>query len=224
MQVGTTWGTWFFARKERLRTTWRFRVIALVGLVALGVLTRGWWIPGIGRGLACQERTSVADAILVDDLDWDYLVYERAARLYNAGLSKRVIVPFIAPGEASGISVEERIVDVMIQAARLRNAEHVVVRANEPISLNVAYQVREFLAKQGIRSVTLVTPGFRSRRSFIVYQTALNQVGVTVSCVPVFGPRTPEDWTSSWHGIQEVVLQFVKLQYYRFYVLPFLAS
>ena len=28
-------------------------------------------------------------------------------------------------------------------------------------------------------------------------------------------------WTESWHGIQEVVEQWLKLQYYRLYVLPF---
>jgi hypothetical protein len=40
-----------------------------------------------------------------------------------------------------------------------------------------------------------------------------------VRCDPVFGRVTPERWSDSWHGIQGVAEEFVKLQYYRFYVL-----
>jgi hypothetical protein len=28
-------------------------------------------------------------------------------------------------------------------------------------------------------------------------------------------------WTGSWHGIEDVIEQLIKLQYYRLYVLPF---
>jgi hypothetical protein len=37
--------------------------------------------------------------------------------------------------------------------------------------------------------------------------------------VPVFGVNTPKNWTQTWHGIQGVTEQWLKLQYYRFYVL-----
>jgi len=40
-----------------------------------------------------------------------------------------------------------------------------------------------------------------------------------VRCDPVFGRATPERWSNTWHGIQSVAEEFVKLQYYRFYVL-----
>jgi hypothetical protein len=29
------------------------------------------------------------------------------------------------------------------------------------------------------------------------------------------------NWTQTWHGIQDVVEQWLKLQYYRLWVLPF---
>ena len=65
----------------------------------------------------------------------------------------------------------------------------------------------------------MVTPGFRSQRSSLVYQAVLAPAGIAVYCVPVFGQKTPANWTETWHGIQEVAEQFLKLQYYRFYVL-----
>lgn len=43
--------------------------------------------------------------------------------------------------------------------------------------------------------------------------------GITVSCIPVFVGAARENWSQTWHGIQEVTEQFLKLQFYRFYVL-----
>ena len=50
----------------------------------------------------------------------------------------------------------------------------------------------------------------------------VRDAGTQLSCVPVFGSTTPQRWTATWHGIQGVVEEFLKLQYYRFYVIPIL--
>ena len=65
----------------------------------------------------------------------------------------------------------------------------------------------------------LLSPGFRSYRDDLVYDMVLNPAGIRVCCVPVFGQQTPENWMGTLHGIQEVVLQFLKLQYYRLWVI-----
>jgi hypothetical protein len=103
--------------------------------------------------------------------------------------------------------------------AHLRKPEIVRIRATEPISLNLAYELRALLKREYIKSVIVVTPGFRSRRSFLIYQGVLARSGIAVSCVPVFIGASPTSWLHSWHGIQEVAEQFLKLQFYRFYVL-----
>jgi hypothetical protein len=56
----------------------------------------------------------------------------------------------------------------------------------------------------------------------LVYRAVLGKA-TQIHCVPVFGRTTPERWADTWHGIQQVTEEFVKLQYYRFYVLPFLS-
>jgi len=111
----------------------------------------------------------------------------------------------------------------MARQARLGAWEIVPIREAEPISLNAAHQIRDQLASKQIGSIIVVTPGFRSRRASLVYRTVLHEVGTRVSCAPVFGRTTPERWTDTWHGIQQVTEEFLKLQYYRFYVIPFLA-
>ena len=91
------------------------------------------------------------------------------------------------------------------------------VRAPEPIRLNIAMMIRDFLAKEKLRSMIIVTAGFRSKRSLLIYEAVAP--GVKVSCIPVFVRAHRDTWAISWHGVEEVTAQFFKLQFYRFYVL-----
>ena len=218
-----TWFNLFFRRSQCLKTTWTFRVAFLLLVTLLPLSTRSLWAPPFARTLTVQEHLTPADAILIDNFDQDYLLFERAAALHNARYSSRVLVlvPTSFSGDLEALTLEEAIADVMIRIAHLTSAETVTVRQLEPVSLNVAYQIRYYLRAEHIRSVLIVTSGFRARRSALIYGAILGEAGVAVSCVPVFGMTTPENWTHTWHGIQQVALQFLKLHYYRVYVLPF---
>jgi len=198
-------------------------IVAVLGVAALKLTSR-LWTPWIGQALACPEHVRASDAILVENFDPDYLLFERAAALQRAGFAPRVLVPGQAsPDPNLPNPVSLGFVEVMARVARLQNVTYIPVREREPFAFGVAYQLRTFLLKNGIRSVILVTSGFRSRRSFLVYHAALDPE-VAVGCAPVFGPTaTPATWSRSWHGVQNVVEQFGKLQYYRFYVLPFMS-
>jgi hypothetical protein len=58
----------------------------------------------------------------------------------------------------------------------------------------------------------------------LIYQEVMREAGVTVRCVPIGVKADPHEWIRSWHGVQAVFEQFMKLQYYRLYVLPFKAA
>jgi hypothetical protein len=190
-------------------------------LVAAGVLLAAdTWIEMVGRGLVCDGYIENSDAIVIENLDSDYLLFERAAQLVREGRATPVLVP-VWEGREPGRprAVEEGIVQVMARIARLTPIDLVPVREQEPITLNVARQVREHLQRAQVRSVIVIAQGFRSRRSLLVWQKALQPVGIHVFCVPVFGSRSPENWRNTWHGWQVVALQFLKLQYYRWFIL-----
>ena len=53
----------------------------------------------------------------------------------------------------------------------------------------------------------------------LVYQSVLEPLGMDLSCVPARGTHAPDDWWTSTHGIQDVVLELGKLWYYRLVVL-----
>lgn len=191
-------------------------------LVLIASLTRGTWIPAIGGSLVCKEADGPVDTILVENFDLNYLVFEQAAALQRTRVGARTLIPTEASSdpEIPGM-VSAGIVEVMARVSRLPHPEMIPVRETEPISLNEAYQIRDFLRKEHIKSVVVVTPGFRSRRSLLVYEAVFGKAGISVACVPVFGERTPQTWARTWHGIQDVIEQLLKLQYYRLYVLPF---
>lgn len=226
MASGWQWKRHLFRRKESVvTTTWKFRLVVLVCCGLLPALTRGFWVPRVGRSLVCAEAAGRVDAILVDNLEQNYLVFERAAELRKAGLDAPVFVPTKASRDLKTLDmVSEGVVRVMARVAWLQGFEIIPITELEPITLNSAYQIRDYLAGKNIKSMVVVTPAFRSRRSFLVYEAVLGRAGVDMSCIPVFGQTTSETWADSWHGIQGVVEQFLKLQYYRFYVLPFMSQ
>ena len=202
--------------------TWKWRLAMLLLVILTGSLTRGFWIPSIGRSLVCTQEVASSDAILVENFDPDYQLFERAAAMQQAGLSARVLVPTQASGRDSELAnpIFRGIAELMARFARVQNLEIIpIVVEIEPYSLHAAYQIRDFLTKEHLRSVVVVAPAFRSRRSSLVYRAVLGPAGIQVYCLPVFGEHTPENWTTTWHGIQVVTEQFIKLQFYRFYVL-----
>ena len=221
--AGPRWTRFLFYRRECLRTTWTLRLgVAFLVAVAL-ILTREYWTIWVGRSLVCTEEIAPSDAIVVENFDPDYLVFEEAATLQRAGLAQRVLVPTEASRDnPHAVSVvDEGIAEVMARVAHLRDPEIIPVREDlEPISLNAVYQIRHFLIKEHLRSVIVVAPAFRSLRSSLIYRAVLAPPGIQAHCVPVFGGHTLGTWSHSWHGIQDVGLQFIKLQYYRFYALP----
>src|SRR5262249_42871878 len=117
-------------------------------------------------------------------------------------------------------AIEQGIAELMARQARMGSWETIPIREVEPITLNAATQIRDYLGRSAVNSVIVVSPGFPSRRSMLVYRAVLGEAGMQVRCDPVFGITTPNRWTDTWHGIQGVAEEFLKLQYYRFYVLP----
>jgi hypothetical protein len=217
-----TWQRHFFYRKKSFRTTWKLRSGVLVVVLLTGALTSRLWTGQIGRSLVCAGDLAPSDVILIENFDPHYILFERAATLEKAGLAPRILVTVQAspdPGVANPVSAG--IAQVMARQARMRVWEMILVRDAEPISLNAALQVRDHLVREQVKSLIIVTSALRSQRSMLVYRTVLGRGGPQVRCDPVFGLTTPERWTKTWHGIQGVTEEILKLQYYRFYVIPF---
>ena len=177
---------------------------------------------GIVRALVCDAVRAPSDAILVDNFESTYRVFERAAELRRAGVASRVFVQTLTdPNTQEPEEVALARVRLMATIAGLGNVEIVRARPVEPITLNAGLDMQRVFERQHVRSVVFVSPLLRSRRSALVYAATLGQHGIAVRCEPVEGSVGVNNWTRSWHGIEAVTEQWLKLQYYRWYVLPF---
>src|SRR5262245_23034138 len=216
------WTRHLVYRTEHTRTTWTFRV-GFVTLVIFALwLTHGWWTAAVGRSLVCKANAAPSDAILVENFDNDFLVFERAANLRQAGLAPRVLIPVLAdPRTSKPNDVEVGTAEVMARIAHLGPIDFVPIQVVEPISLNASRDILRFIEREGIRSVIVASPLFRSQRSLLVYTATLGPAGVAVTCAPAGHLDRVDKWTETWHGIQNVLEQGIKLLYYRLYVLPF---
>ena len=214
------WTRFFVRRTERLRATWTLR-IAIVAIAVAGLwLSQGWWSVAVARSLVCDRNVAPSDAILIENFDPDYQLFERAAALRRAGVAPRVLVPVAA--DAFGPNrVARAIAETMASMSRIGPVEIVPIREIEPISFNAALDVRNFAVRERIHSVIVVSPLFRSRRSVLVYDAALGRSGISVRCDSVEENRDVTSWLETSHGIQSVVEQWLKLRYYQLYVLPF---
>ena len=217
------WSRHFVYRRERLATTWKFRVVALLIIAGGLYISRGWWTVALGRSLVCAADAQPSDAALLENFDADYLLFERATDLRRKGLARRVFVPVRRDGKSTPNAVALGTAKVMASIAHLDPFEVVPIREVEPISLNAAYDLLSVLQRERIRSVIVVAPYFRSRRSAMIYRAAFGRAGIAVTCEPVRGLVDIHSWPQTTHGIQGVVEQWIKLQYYRLYVLPFRA-
>src|SRR5262245_44634769 len=198
------WRQHLLCTRTSTRATWKLRLAVLAVLVLVAAGTRNFWTVQLARSLVCREEVVPSDVILVENFDPDYLVFERAAKLQVTGIAPKALIPVLEsknPGVPNPVS--KGIAEVMVRQARIHDWEVLPIREVEPITLNAAVQLREHLVREGVRSLLVVTEGFRSRRSTMAYAAVLGPAGIEVHCVPVFGPKTPETWTRSWHGIQE---------------------
>jgi len=215
------WTRHFVHRTTQTRTTWKLRVGSVVLVLAVVWLTSSWWTVAIARSLVCEANSAPSDVILVENFDPDYRTFEHATRLRKAGLASRVLVPAARDPDTLDVEMVDRAtVEMFARLSRLGEFEVIPVEHVEPISLNTARDVLRFIQKERIRSVLVVSPLFRSRRSALVYEATLGRAGITVRCEPV-RPRDLAWWTNSWHGVEDIAEQWLKLQYYRLYVLPF---
>ena len=154
------------------------------------------------------------------NFDPNYLLFEETEKLIRSGQVDRVYVPVSYDRKRAGPNaVDDGFVRVMAQIARVREYELILIDEVEPIRYNVAVQIREYLKNKDVHSILVVSPGFSSRRDFLVYESVFHAVGMPIACLPVFGTKNVENWHESWHGIQEVFLELGKLWYYRLWVL-----
>jgi uncharacterized SAM-binding protein YcdF (DUF218 family) len=193
-------------------------LFTLLGLSAWLLLA---WAAALA--LVIQVRIEPADAIVVLSGSAAYLERTRhAARLFREGNGLRVIVT--NDRHPSGWSEQQQRNPLFVELAidELRHSgvppERIEV-VPRPVSdtYDEVTAVREYVLRQQVRSILVVTSGYHSRRAWWTMRRVLRESGVTIGIAAVApGWQTPNPltWWCGVKGWESVAGEYVKMAYY----------
>jgi uncharacterized SAM-binding protein YcdF (DUF218 family) len=161
-------------------------LITAIGL-ALGIYATGlaWFAESIPRGL--DNSDEVTDAIVV--LTGGQLRLQEGLVLLNAGKAKKLFVT----GVSHGVDLPElmRTAHQPVQGLQARVA---LGHAADSTAGN-AIETRDWMTREGFKSLRLVTASYHMRRSLLEFHRAIP--GVRIVAHPVFPePFKRDEW---WH-------------------------
>lgn len=212
----------FFVRREVRRLRLRFKMGLLIIILGTAWLSGPAWLPWVSDPLVAPYSGTPTEAIVAEGwfaLDEDLardiaricrsdqrvyvIVNEKAEDFYGFELDR--------PGQSrrnlarAGVDTSRAIILLMAHTPD--------VPGNTAL---YAAQLRDRLRKDGVRSFTLVTDSFHSRRSYLIYSRIFAGSGVAMDCYPAPLGFDRSNWWRRTSGMQYVMAEYIKLGYYLF--------
>ncbi len=212
----------FLYKEEVVKTTWKLRITLFAVFMIFCLVTGRFWLVWVGQSLIYEDKLAPTDVILVENFEAPFLAgLSRAVKLRDEGYSERILVVRLIPRESRFISSNflGQVWDSYCQAVGIDDPEIVAVEQVEPVTKNMAKQLASTLKKTSVESAILISGIFHSKRSCLVYREVLEPLGIQLRCLPVSGAVDPDHWWKTSHDALYVVEEFLKLQYYRLFVL-----
>ena len=212
------------ASPVRASSRWRRVGLGLGGLLALAVVF--WWcrtplLGGLAQAWVMDEPLVRADVIVALPQVSGEPVLE-AARLYREGLGAKVVMVSapVRPTDKLGLTTpHDKGNRRLLQEIGVPEKDFLILGQNVPHARAAAQAVSAWAKENGIRSLTVVTEQFQTRRVKWSLDRALRSSGVAVRirAVPVRDYTLAEWWRSEQgliHFENEVVLNiFYRLNY-----------
>jgi hypothetical protein len=202
-------------------------VIATIGTVV--AISGPFLLTALATSLVQEDALERADLILVEMTvlpSPDAL--EHAASLYRQGYAPRIAVTRYTDSRRltdGGVELPKSL-DKMLQIywadAGLDGSavESIPITVIDPVTLNSARQVAEYCRSQGIARVIIVPSRYHSRRSTLSYRRYMAPLGIELRSAPPAGGLRPDNWWRTKDGVLAITQEYVKLLYYRTFVLP----
>lgn len=145
-----------------------------------------------------------------------------AAGMVSSGKARRLIVILTrnAVGDTPSADPEDPLLIVHKALGDLEQDESLckIIRPpfQHPATLTSAKAAMGVLASEGVRSVILVSPGFHTRRSYLVYQSLGEPLQIRIYPHASFDGHNHglDKWWTLWPGVRDIVEQCIKLSYY----------
>jgi hypothetical protein len=93
------------------------------------------------------------------------------------------------------------------------------IEPKDPITFNLASQVFQHLKSKGYKRIILISESYHSYRSKLAFEKAFENSGVQIATIPAELGITKETWWNTDSGLSTTFSEFIKLIYYRLFVL-----
>jgi len=162
-----------------------------------------------------------ADAAILegnDFLDRDIVI--SGMNLLSSGKVKRLFVVLhrIAPSDRP-FAIHEDYPDLVkkkMLALGLKEKDFRIIEAHidQPITLTAAKATMEIISKENIKSAILLSSGFHTRRSYLIYQYLCVPFKIKIFPYACFNSYQLDHWWSQESGWRDFTMEIMKLTYY----------
>lgn len=207
--------------KKRARWVWGSIGLSLLLAVAVIYAFRVTILMQAGRFMAPGGHYTADAAILEGNEFIDRAVVKSGMELLATGKVRRIAVvlhriapshrPFAMDADYAGLVRRE------LEAAGLEDRDFriIVTRIHHPVTLAAARGAMAALSKEeNVKSAVLLSKGFHTRRSFLVYQHAGLPYGIKIYPAACFNAYPLDRWWLHEHGARDFVMELLKLAYY----------
>jgi uncharacterized SAM-binding protein YcdF (DUF218 family) len=196
--------------------TWISRnkiVLIVLACVALLSLAHGLWFPFAGEFLVVKDRLDKSDVIIVLGTDPKGEREAWAAKLYEKGLAKRIIMCGYQVGwQSSTAEIMKR------HAVDLGVPEEAIILDygwNNNGTWDNAINSLKLVKENNFKSAIVVTSNYHTRRSRYAFKKVFKDSNVRILISPCPGGSfAPGEWWKSRELIKTVFLEYTKLIYY----------
>jgi hypothetical protein len=163
----------------------------------------------------------IADIAILEGTEFiDRGVLMKGLNLLSSEKVKRIVVVLhrIAPSHRPFAFNEDypNLVKKELETIGLKEKDFKIIltHIHHPITLTAATGVFEALSKEDVKSAILVSPGFHTRRSFLVYQYAGLPFQIKIFPSACFNEYQLDHWWSQERGVRDFAAELFKLGYY----------
>ena len=191
-----------------------FLIIILVYTLRVEMLTRA------GRFMAPQGDYVADIAILEGNEFIDRSLVTSGMNLLSSGKVKRLIIVLfrIAPSHRPFAINEDytELVKKEMESLGLKEKDFkiIVTHIHHPITLTAARGVLEAISKEDVKSAILLSSGFHTRRSYLIYQYVCIPFQVKIFPSACFNSYQLDHWWSQERGLRDFTEELLKLGYY----------
>jgi hypothetical protein len=206
--------------KNRVKWIWGGICLSLFLIIILAFTFRVTILMRAGQFMA-PEGDYTADVAILEGTEFiDRRIVSRGMDLLSSGKVKRIIVVLhrIAPYHRPFAFNEDypRLVKKEMVALGLKEKDFriIVTHIHQPITLTAARGAVEAISKENIKSAILLSPGFHTRRSYLVYQYLCIPFQIKIFPSACFNSYQLDHWWSQENGLRDFAQELLKLAYY----------